>query len=110
MATMKSLVGARVPRVEDPRLIRGLATYTDDLQLPRMLHAAFVRCQYAAGRITRIDASRARKGVAAVFTFDDMRGQVGRTPCIYPPEHDVERPLLADATVHHVRAPIAVVL
>ena len=41
-------------RVEDPRLIRGIATYVDDLRLPGMLHAAFVRSPYAHARIARI--------------------------------------------------------
>ena len=52
-------VGERIKRREDPRLIRGLATYTDDLKLHGMLHAAFVRSDYAAGKIEKIDASRA---------------------------------------------------
>ncbi|HXZ84127.1 MAG TPA: hypothetical protein VEI82_01445, partial [Myxococcota bacterium] len=60
-------VGERIKRREDPRLIRGLATYTDDIKLHGMLHAAFVRSDYAAGKIQKIDLSkaRARKGVIA---------------------------------------------
>ena len=76
MTTRPSLVGAPIKRREDPRLIRGLASYTDDLKLPRMVAAAFVRSQYAAGRIRAIDTTRARTrpGVIAVYTFDDLRG------------------------------------
>jgi carbon-monoxide dehydrogenase large subunit len=109
-------VGERIKRREDPRLIRGLATYTDDLQLPRMTFAAFVRSEYAAGRILRIDVSRARArpGVLGVFTYDDLRGQVGRTPisAILPPEvmQDVAHPLLADGEVRYVGQPVAVVV
>ncbi|MGH7289106.1 MAG: xanthine dehydrogenase family protein molybdopterin-binding subunit, partial [Myxococcota bacterium] len=107
-------VGERIKRREDPRLIRGLASYTDDFKLSRGLHAAFVRSDYAAGKIERIDTSRAkaRKGVVAVYTFDDLRGKVGRTPCVARPEpgRDAEHPLLADGHVRWVGQPIAVVI
>jgi carbon-monoxide dehydrogenase large subunit len=107
-------VGQRIKRREDPRLIRGLATYTDDIKLHGMLHAAFVRSDYAAGRIDRVDTSKAkaRRGVIAVYTYDDLRGKVGRTPCVARPEpgRDVEHPLLADGFVRYVGQPIAVVI
>jgi len=107
-------VGERIKRREDPRLIRGLASYTDDLKLHGGLHAAFVRSDYAAGRIDKVDVSRAlaRKGVVAVYTFDDLRGKVGRTPCVARPEpgRDAEHPLLADRFVRWVGQPIAVVI
>jgi carbon-monoxide dehydrogenase large subunit len=107
-------VGERIKRREDPRLIRGLATYTDDLKLNRMLHCAFVRSDYAAGKIQKIDLSkaRARKGVVAAYTFDDLRGKVGRTPCVARPEpgRDAEHPLLADGFVRYVGQPVAVVV
>jgi carbon-monoxide dehydrogenase large subunit len=107
-------VGERIKRREDPRLIRGLATYTDDIKLHGMLHAAFVRSDYAAGKIERIDLSRARarKGVVAAYTFEDLRGKVGRTPCVARPEpgRDAEHPLLADGFVRYVGQPLAVVV
>src|SRR5262249_11413597 len=107
-------VGERIKRREDPRLIRGLATYTDDIKLHGMLHAAFVRSEYAAGKIERIDLSkaRARKGVIAAYTYDDLRGKVARTPCIARPEpgRDAEHPLLADGFVRYVGQPVAVVI
>ncbi len=107
-------VGERIKRREDPRLIRGLASYTDDMKLHGGLHAAFVRSDYAAGKIDKIDTSRAlaRKGVVAVYTYDDLRGKVGRTPCIARPEpgRDAEHPLLADGFVRWVGQPIAVVI
>ena len=52
-------VGQAMKRVEDPRLLRGAATYMNDLRLPGMLHAAFVRSPYRAR--TR-DAHRRRSG------------------------------------------------
>jgi len=114
MTTRPSLVGAPIKRREDPRLIRGLASYTDDLKLPRMVAAAFVRSQYAAGRIRAIDTTRARTrpGVIAVYTFDDLRGSIGPTPCIVslPEGRQVTHPVLADGTVRYVGQPIAVVV
>jgi carbon-monoxide dehydrogenase large subunit len=108
------LVGERIKRCEDPRLIRGLATYTDDLKLHGMLHAAFVRSDYAAGRIAGIDSSRAlaRPGVLAVYSFDDLRGKVGPTPCtaILDDMQYEPHPLLADGVVRYVGQPIAVVV
>jgi aerobic carbon-monoxide dehydrogenase large subunit len=68
MAT--SIFGSGIRRREDPRLITGAATYTDDLSLPDMVHAAMLRSPHAHARIARIDTSRAKKapGVVAVFT------------------------------------------
>jgi len=53
-------VGARVARSEDPRLLRGRGEFVDDIRLPGMLHAAFVRAPLAHARIAGIDASVAR--------------------------------------------------
>ncbi len=114
MAAKPSLVGQRIKRREDPRLVRGLATYTDDVKLHGMLHVAFVRSDYANGTILSIDtsAAEARDGVVAVFRYDDMRDDVGRTPCvgIIPGMNDLERPLLADGSVHFVGEPMVAVV
>jgi carbon-monoxide dehydrogenase large subunit len=114
MAVKPVMVGEPIKRREDPRLIRGLATYTDDLKLHRMLHAAFVRSDHASGRIRAIDSSRARQraGVVAVYTCDDLRDGVGATPCTAIVEGMQYRPhpLLADAVVRYVGQPIAVVI
>ncbi len=114
MAVKPVHVGERIKRREDPRLIRGLASYTDDLKLHGMLHAAFVRSDYAAGRIAKIDAQRAlaRPGVVGVFTFDELRGKVGPAPCIavLPGMQHVPYPLLADGRVLYVGQPVAVVV
>ena len=71
---VSSLFGASIRRREDPRLITGQATYTDDLRLPGMVYASIVRSPHAHARITRIDAAAARKhpGVVAVFTGRDL--------------------------------------
>jgi len=66
--------GASVRRKEDPRYLRGEGRYVDDIKLPRMLHAAFVRSPYAHARITgiRTEAARRLPGVAHVFAFADL--------------------------------------
>jgi carbon-monoxide dehydrogenase large subunit len=68
-------VGESVPRVEDVRLLTGRGRFVDDVALPRMLHATFVRSPFAHARVERIDTSAAlaAKGVRAVLTGDDMR-------------------------------------
>ena len=66
----KKYVGQRITRNEDPRLLTGQALFVDDVHLPGMLHAAFLRSDYAHARILSIDASAARErpGVVAVYT------------------------------------------
>jgi len=67
--------GARIKRVEDPRLLRGQGRYVGDIGLSRMLHVAFLRSPHAHAVIRGIDtvaASRA-PGVVAVITADDLR-------------------------------------
>ncbi|RPF95397.1 MAG: hypothetical protein CBC23_012345, partial [Rhodospirillaceae bacterium TMED63] len=69
------MFGQKITRVEDPALLRGKGRYLDDIHLPGMLHAAFVRSQYAHARITGIDASSAldMDGTVAVYALDDLR-------------------------------------
>jgi carbon-monoxide dehydrogenase large subunit len=66
-------IGKDVPRIEDPKLLAGRATYTDDVILPGMLHAAVLRSPHPHATIARIDTSRARAlpGVFAVLTGQD---------------------------------------
>jgi aerobic carbon-monoxide dehydrogenase large subunit len=109
-------VGAAVARIEDPRLITGGGSYVDDLVLPHMLHAAFVRSADAHALIRNIDcsAARASAGVVAVFTADDL-GELGSTPMAQTvPSPQIRqaptwRPL-ASQEVCHVGEAIAVVV
>src|SRR5437660_9518344 len=80
---MAKYVGQRIKRTEDPRLIKGLAHYVDDVGLPGTLHVAFVRSLYAHARISGIDATEALKspGVVAVYTGKDIAEKVGPVPC-----------------------------
>src|SRR5512144_2876382 len=66
--------GERIKRNEDPRLLTGQGLYVDDVDLPNMLHAAFLRSPYAHARINSIDVSQAlqREGVVAVYTANDL--------------------------------------
>jgi len=62
--------GAAVKRREDPRFLRGEARYVDDVKLPGLLHAAFLRAPHAHARIRAIRTHRAATlpRVLAVFT------------------------------------------
>ena len=68
------MIGARVPRVEDGRLLTGRGRYVGDLAVPGALHVAFVRSPHAHARIGRIDLGRARSsdGVVACFTHGNL--------------------------------------
>ncbi|MER3459999.1 MAG: carbon monoxide dehydrogenase, partial [candidate division GAL15 bacterium] len=108
--------GARVRRREDPRLIRGTAMYTDDVVLPGLCYAAFVRSPHAHARIRHIDVSRARStpGVLGVFTAQDLEGRVNPIPCGWQvPNCDLKippHPALARDKVRHVGDAVAVVV
>jgi carbon-monoxide dehydrogenase large subunit len=80
--TPHTWIGKDVPRLEDPKLLAGRATYTDDVRLPGMLHAAVLRSLHAHARIARIDTSRARAlpGVVAVVTGEDARALTNPLP------------------------------
>lgn len=76
------LVGRPLKRMEDPRFVTGLARFTDDIVLPGMLHASFVRSIHAHAKVRRVDAADALKlpGVKAVFTGADIAREVGMMP------------------------------
>ena len=108
------IVGARIKRTEDPRLLTGLGAYTDDRQVARVLHVAFRRSDQAHARIRSIDcsAARAAPGVVAVFTAEDLNAAVrplvaiSRMPNYYP------TPLLplARGKVRYVGEPVVGIL
>ncbi len=107
-------VGRRMRRKEDPPLITGQGVYTDDMVLPGMLHAAFVRSTEAHARITGIDTAAAagRPGIHAVFTAEDLDLAAGMPMAWVPPGVDVNTPEhwpLARGEVKHVGQAVAVV-
>ena len=75
------LVGAKIHRREDPRLITGHGHYIDDFTRQGAAYAAFVRSPFAHARIKRIDITDASKapGVVGVFTARDFKGQLAGT-------------------------------
>ena len=68
------IVGARIKRTEDPRLLTGCGAYTDDRRVDRVLHVAFRRSDQSHARIAAIDCAAARSapGIVAVFTANDL--------------------------------------
>src|SRR5436853_2867390 len=76
------MFGKSIKRREDPRFITGRGNYVDDLKLPGITYAAFVRSPHANARIKGIDvtAAKSHPGVVAVFTGKDMTG-VNSLPC-----------------------------
>ena len=79
--------GAPITRNEDARLLSGQALFVDDVELPGMLYAAFLRSNVAHARIRSIDvaAARARAGVVAVYTAEDLGAYWAPGPLLVPP-------------------------
>ena len=115
-AATRGWIGAALPRVEDERFLKGEARYVDDLKLPQMLHAAFVRSAYAHGRLIGVDtaAARAQPGVRAVLTGDDLAPLVDPFPLTVPAGTELARaaihPVLARGRVRYVGEPVAIVV
>ena len=103
-----SLVGARVLRKEDPRLLSGTGTFVDDLSPARCTFATFVGSAEAHATITRIDvrAALAMEGVLGVWTAADLVD----LPDLPGGLAGLERPVLARNTVRFVGEPVAVVV
>jgi aerobic carbon-monoxide dehydrogenase large subunit len=109
----------RVLRNEDARLLTGRALFVDDVQLPGMLHVAFVRSDYAHGRLKAPDvsAARARPGVVAVYTAEDLGDFWRPGPLLVPPPpipnlvfHACTQVPLARDKVRHVGEAIAMIV
>jgi len=108
------MMGARVPRLEDPRLLRGQASFVDDLRMLGVLHAAILRSTHAHARIRKINLSavRAAAGVVDAFCLGDiwqnpptipvLVGVPSLLPCAQHP--------LARDVVRYVGEPVAIVL
>jgi carbon-monoxide dehydrogenase large subunit len=113
-------IGQGVPRFEDPRLIQGGGTYTDDIKLPNMAHGIVLRSQHAHARIKSIDATAAKAapGVLAVLTAADVKANgYGELPTHHnlkrrggEPMYKQSYPILADGFVRWVGDSIAFVV
>ena len=110
------LFGSGIRRREDPRLITGQASYTDDIKLTGMVHAAILRSPHAHARIRSIDTGAARQapGVLAVYTGADTEGVLNPMPCAWViPDSDVKvvaYPPIAKDIVRYVGDAVAVVV
>ena len=106
-----SILGNRVLRIEDSRLLTEGGRYLADLQDPRLdgaVHATYVRATLAHAEITGVDASDAlaAPGVVAVLTGAD----IDLRPIPGQANRDMARPLLARDRVRFVGEPVAAVL
>ncbi len=115
---MTKYIGKSVKRVEDKRFITGKGKYTDDIILPGMTYAAFVRSPYSHAKIKKVDIAAAKKmpGVIAIFTGADVASLNG-VPCgwqvnfkngdtMKEPKH----PLLVADKVRHVGDAVALII
>jgi aerobic carbon-monoxide dehydrogenase large subunit len=112
---MGSILGNRVKRVEDPRMLTVGGTYVEDIPFPGAAWLAYVRSPEAHARITGIDTSEAKAspGVLAIYTADDLRelGDGGLVPHTNPAFPAVmRRSVVADGTVLFVGQPVVAVL
>lgn len=111
------MFGERVKRREDSALLRGRGRFADDIRLPEMLHAHFVRSPFGHARFGGIDATHALSmdGVAAVYTLADLLPHLTgeRVPVEMPAgaiRHSIDPYVLAKDEVCHVGEPVALVI
>src|SRR5919205_3948703 len=114
---VSQMIGAKIHRREDPRLITGNGRYVEDLQRSGVLHMAVVRSPHPHARITSINTAQAQAipGVVAVLTAADFRPLLTGThpvaPAFVPEKHTVpERFPIADQEVVFQGEPVAVVV
>jgi carbon-monoxide dehydrogenase large subunit len=108
------MVGARVRRIEDPRLLRGQAAYVDDVQIPGLLHMAIRRSPHAHARLRGVElrAARALPGVVDAFDLTAFGAQPPAFPVLLPPPDARPAPQypLARDHVRYVGEGVAVVI
>ena len=112
-------LGERIKRNEDPRLLTGRALFVDDVNLPDMVHVAFVRSPHAHARILGIDTTqaKAREGVFGVYTAADLGDYWKPGPLLVPPPpvegmvfHERTQVPLAKDKVRHLGEAVALVV
>ncbi len=109
-----------VRRVEDPRLLKGDGSYTDDMQVSGELHGIVLRSPHAAAKIVSMntDAAKAMPGVAGVYTSADLDADdIGELPCLALIKNrdgsDIQNPghpILARGAVRHAGDPVAFIV
>jgi carbon-monoxide dehydrogenase large subunit len=118
LALTKFGIGQPVPRTEDPKLVTGHGSYTDDKNLPDQAYAVMVRSTVPHGVLRSIDirAAKAMPGVLAVLTGEDLK-DYGGLKCTLPlksrdgsPIRYKPRPALPTDKVRFVGDPFACVI
>jgi carbon-monoxide dehydrogenase large subunit len=114
---MPALIGSRIPRIEDEPFLRGKGRYIDDVDVPGLLQAGFVRSPHphAAIRGVSKDAALALPGVHAVLTLNDLAPVLAKRRMMR--HSNSGTPLdrmwcyaLADGEVSYVGEPVAIVV
>jgi len=112
--TRSELIGAPLPRREDARVLRGETRYVDDVVVPGMAHAAFVRSPHAHAGITSISVPQDAEGLIAVVTAADIGAAVRAFPVMEPDDMEVNHaeahPVLAAGEVRYAGQPVAAVI
>ena len=113
----QTYIGASITRKEDFRFLTGRATYTDDVKVQHVLHAAIVRSPHAHARLLSIDTGKALElpGVVAVYTHKEAAEslEIRPIPMRMAPLPGIDRFLqypLAQDKVRYVGEPVAVVI
>jgi aerobic carbon-monoxide dehydrogenase large subunit len=107
------LVGQPIARREDERILRGGARYLDDIELPGLLHAAFVRSPYAHAAIVDVRPPSSAEGMVAVLTAADLAGRARPLPIQPVPGcelADEPHPILAGEEVRYAGQAVALVV
>jgi aerobic carbon-monoxide dehydrogenase large subunit len=112
-----SLMGRSVRRLEDAQLLRGAGRFVDDIELPGLLHAAFVRSPVAHARLRGVDSTNAQglPGVRAVLTYRELRARLtcDRVPLALPVaaiRFHVDPSYLAERELCYVGEPVALIV
>ncbi|MFI5266381.1 MAG: xanthine dehydrogenase family protein molybdopterin-binding subunit, partial [Chloroflexota bacterium] len=107
----RKYVGQPMPRREDDRLTTGAGRYVDDIRLPGMLHAAFLRSPYAHARIRSVDVSAAlaMPGVHAAIAGEDARARTKPMGTLVPTPRQITHYCLAVDKARFMGEPVAAV-
>jgi carbon-monoxide dehydrogenase large subunit len=110
-------MGRSVRRLEDAQLLRGAGRFVDDIELPGLLHAAFVRSPVAHARLRGVDSTNAQglPGVRAVLTYRELRARLtcDRVPLALPVaaiRFHVDPSYLAERELCYVGEPVALIV
>ena len=103
--TVTTEIGKARARKEDARLVTGQTNWTDNIQLPGLVHVAFLRSPMAHARIASVDVSAARgaPGVIAAFSGADFAAEQGSLPCAWPVTPDIVMPAHPPMATNEVR-------